>query len=365
MTTRFRYRPALLGLVVAAALAAGACKADRSAEPAPQVNVAQGSEATAQAPAQLPVDEKPYQLEEAPGAATADSQSSLPPPALQPPGEAHQEPQVVVVEPEPHRDGTTRPKSANLEARERRLAQRQAELEAREARLRREREALDQDRSEQADVDRQAEPAPEEVPEDVQEPVVAPEPEPVREEPRRIEATVPAGTTLEAELTRSVSSRTAAVGDTFRARVAQGVHQDGLLAIPAGSELVGEVTEVSSLKRVGGQARLGLRFTDLVLPSGETVPISASFVEQGRSETRRDAATIGGAAEGGAILGRILNQGNKTKGGVIGAIIGAAAGTAIASRTPGQDVTIAEGTTVSVRLDQSVEIRRRVSGRDQ
>jgi type IV secretory pathway VirB10-like protein len=351
-----RYSPALLGLVAAAALAAGGCKGDRE-RPAEPIQVAQGTEDAAPAvpgqpvEGQLPVDEKPYQLEEAPG---ATSPGSLPPPALQPPGEPHQEPQVVVVEPEPRRNGTNSSKSASLEARERQLAQRQAELEAREERLRREREEIDRDR-EQAE----AGPAPEEAAEEVQEPVVAPEPEPVREEPRRIEATVPAGTTLEAEFTRSVSSETAEVGDTFRARVARGVHEDGVLAIPAGSELVGEVTEVGSLRRVGGQARLGLRFTDLILPSGETVPISASFLEQGRSETRRDAATIGGATAGGAILGRILNKGNKTKGSVIGAIIGAAAGTAIASRTPGEEVTIPEGTVVDVRLDRSVEVRRR------
>jgi type IV secretory pathway VirB10-like protein len=342
-------RPALLGLAVAAALAAGAC--NRDSRPAEPVQVAQGSEAPApQAQGQLPVDAQPYQLEEAPAPGT-------PPPALQPPGEPQQEPQVVVVEPEPHLNGSNEAKSAGLEARERRLAQRQAELEAREAELRREREALDADRT--------VEPAPEDASaelEDVEEPlepVVDAEVEPRREEPRFIEATVPAGTTLEAELTRTVSSATAEVGDTFRARVAQGIHEDGVLAIPAGSELVGEVTEVSSLRRVGGRARLGLRFTDLVLPSGETVPIAASFVQQGRSETKRDAATIGGAAAGGAILGRILNKGDKTKGSVIGAILGAAAGTAIASRTPGEEVTVPEGTAVGVRLDRSVEIRRR------
>ena len=108
---------------------------------------------------------------------------------------------------------------------------------------------------------------------------------------------------------------------------------------------------------MGGQARLALKFTDLVLPSGKTVPIDASFVQEGRNETRRDAATIGGVAAGGAVLGRILGQGNRSRGGVLGAIIGAAAGTAIASKTPGEEVIIPEGSVVGLRLDDSVRVR--------
>jgi outer membrane lipoprotein SlyB len=131
------------------------------------------------------------------------------------------------------------------------------------------------------------------------------------------------------------------------------------VAIPAGSEILGEVVEAVSPRRVGGQAKLELRFTDLVLPSGATVPIEASFVQKGRNETGRDAATIGGGAAAGAILGRVLKKGDRSKGSVIGAIIGAAAGAVIASRTPGEEVVIPKGTRMGVRLDDSVRVRVR------
>jgi outer membrane lipoprotein SlyB len=114
------------------------------------------------------------------------------------------------------------------------------------------------------------------------------------------------------------------------------------------------------LPRVGGQARLTLRFTDLVLPSGSTVPIHASLIQQGRSKTGRDAATIGGAAAGGAILGNILGKGDRGKASVIGAVIGAIAGTAIASKTPGEEVVIPQGSVVGVRLNDPLEVRARV-----
>ena len=172
-----------------------------------------------------------------------------------------------------------------------------------------------------------------------------------------VPVTVPAGTRLEVELTRALASNTSSPGDAFRARVSQDVMQDGVVVIPRGSEILGEVIEAVPLKKVGGQARLALKLTDLVLPSGRTVPVQASFIQEGRNETRRDAATIGGATAGGAILGRILSKGDRTRGGVIGALIGAAAGTAIASKTPGEEVVIPEGSVVTLRLDDAVQVR--------
>lgn len=172
-------------------------------------------------------------------------------------------------------------------------------------------------------------------------------------------ASVPAGTVLEAQLLEGVSSESSEPGDIFRARIAGDVTADGGVAIPAGSEVVGVVTEAVTARKVGGRAKLAIKFTDLVLPSGGTVPIRASFVEEGRSQTGKDAATIGGAAAGGAVLGRILNRKDRSKGTVIGAVIGAAAGTILASRTPGEEVVIPEGTVVNLKLDDGVEVRRR------
>ncbi len=274
--------------------------------------------------------------------------------------------QVQIVEPTPGPD-----RGADLDARERELNQRQAQLDARERSLRtsppaprpqppvapkpKPAPAPVPDRSEDRETEEVAEapaPAPDE-------PVREEQPEPERERVTSI-ATVPSGTVMRVEFLKSLSSQTSEPGDIFRARVASDITDDGgEVVIPAGSEVVGVVGEVVPLRKVGGQAKLTLRFTDLVLPSGGTVPIHASFVGEGRSETRKDAATIGGAAAGGAILGRVLSKGNRSRGAVIGAIIGAAAGTAIASRTPGEEVTIDRGTAVDLKLDDAVEVRVR------
>ena len=281
--------------------------------------------------------------------------------------EIQPEERVVVVEPETGEDAGAR---QDLEAREQQLAERQAELDARERRLREptrtpqpppavkpapvERERTEPERTEEI-----AEPRDEELREVAE---IEPERDAREEEEQRpapLVVNVPAGTVMEVELLESVSSQTSEAGDIFRARVSSDVSTDGAVGIPAGSEVVGVVTEAVPLRKVGGQAKLGLKFTDLVLPSGQTVPIHASFVTEGRSETRKDAATIGGAAAGGAILGRVLSRKDRSRGAVIGAIIGAAAGAAIASKTPGEEVTIERGAKVDLKLDDGIEVRTR------
>lgn len=309
--------------------------------------------------------------------------------------EIQPEERVVVVEPETGEDTGMR---QDLEARERQLAERQADLDARERRLREQtRQPERQARVPQPPpVTKTAKPAPRV---EREEPVRPTEPERTeemaetrdddgreaaeleqereareREEQARLDreereeetrrpaplvVNVPAGTVMEVEFLESLSSQTAEAGDIFRARVSSDVSTDGAVGIPAGSEIVGVVTEAVPLRKVGGQAKLALKFTDLVLPSGKTVPIQASFASQGRSETRKDAATIGGAAAGGAILGRVLSRKDRSRGAVIGAIIGAAAGAAIASKTPGEEVTIERGTKVDLKLDNGIEVRAR------
>jgi outer membrane biosynthesis protein TonB len=298
--------------------------------------------------------------------------------------ELRAEPRSVDIEEEPPAAAIGDDDSAELERRERELRAREAELAARE-RVLREAERREQARPEtprtreeprpapkpepRAEETERAEPEPE--PEEI-EPAPAEEPAEIQEEPREepreaqeeerpraVEVTVPVGTAFEVEFLESVASNTSRAGDTFRVRIARDVVVDGEVAIPGGSEVVGVVTEVAPLRKVGGRARLGLEFTDVVLPSGSTIPIDASFVEQGKSETGRDAATIGGGAASGAVLGRILSRKDRSRGAVIGAIIGAAAGAVIASRTPGEEIEIPRGTVVTLALDDEVEIRPR------
>lgn len=347
-----------LALLSAAALFALAC--GRQAEE-PQADLREPAPTTQTTQEARPAEPYAVEDERIPQAALPKSPELQPEPS-----------EVIVQEPEP---GLADDTADELAARERQLAARQAELEARERRLR------EKERQQKAarPAPRPATPEPEEQVAETRPAPAEPEPEPETEseevepapeavpeaeaepepEVRTVSVSVPAGTTFAAELQDTLSSASSRAGDTFRARIVDDVVDDGEVVIPAGSEVVGEVTEAVPLRKVGGKARLAVRFTDLVLSSGSTVPIRATLTEEGRNETGRDAATIGGGAAGGAVLGRVLSRKDRSKGALIGAIIGAAAGAVIAARTPGEEVTIPEGTVVNVALSDEVEVRLR------
>ena len=337
------------------------------------------------------------------GLPTPPAAGSGPAPILGQPqtSELRPPPQSVIVDREPPPPAPSRaPDSGSAEralaARERRLAERQAALDARERRLSRQglppaggaavpgpaapvipsgaaapagsgsAEPSPSGENETAGVDGAAgAPGPAGVPGPAGapgEPGSEAAPLPAAESRERQPAAplaVPAGTAFEVEFTRGLASNASSVGETFRARVLSDLRVDGGIAVPAGSEVLGVVTEAVAARRIGGQAKLSVKFTDLVLPSGSTVPLRASFLEQGKSRAGRDAAAIGGSTAGGALLGRILGSGSRGQGTIIGALVGAAVGTAIASKTAGEEVVIPEGSVVSLKLDEALEVRPR------
>lgn len=168
--------------------------------------------------------------------------------------------------------------------------------------------------------------------------------------------TIPSGTVLTVEMLETVSSKTSNPGDHFAARVVDPVSVDGKVVIQSGSTVTGTVVEAIPLKKIGGRAKLRLEFTSLDPKSGDETPIQASFFAQGKSETKRDAATIGGSAVGGAVLGRILNRDHEADATAIGAVVGAGVGTAVAAATKGQEVTLAQGSRVRIRLEAPAKV---------
>jgi beta-barrel assembly-enhancing protease len=161
---------------------------------------------------------------------------------------------------------------------------------------------------------------------------------------------VPTGTLVRVTFQQALSSATSQTGDRFTARVVDPVRVDGRVAIAAGSTISGRVVDVQRPRRLGGgRAQLELEFTSLRGDAGGESPISASFHGEGEAQSRRDAVVIGGAAAGGAVLGRVL--GDDSESAVLGAVIGGAIGTGIAARNRGEEVTIPEGMVIEIRLD--------------
>lgn len=174
------------------------------------------------------------------------------------------------------------------------------------------------------------------------------------------EVTIPAATTLTVALDDSVDSASSRVDEPVRAHVTRSVAINGLVAVPAGSNVSGAVVQAVRSGRVKGLAQIGIRF-DKLTPAhdGETYTMqTAEITRTAKSEKKKDAAKIGIGAGAGAAIGALLGGG---KGAAIGAGVGAGGGTAVVMSTRGQEIGIARGATVTVRLTDPLKVKVRTS----
>lgn len=182
--------------------------------------------------------------------------------------------------------------------------------------------------------------------------------------PRRLPeyrtVTVPAGTVLPIQLKTTVGSETSNVEDQVRGTLRRTIEVDGLEAIPAGSVVLGTVTEALRSARVKGRARVAFRFTSVDVPGdAERLSIrTGAIAREAEGTKKKDAAKIGGAAAAGAVIGGIIGGGD---GAAKGAAIGGGAGTGVVLSTRGKEVTLPSGTNVSAKLLEPVTIRVRVN----
>ena len=179
-----------------------------------------------------------------------------------------------------------------------------------------------------------------------------PEPEPVRvaepPQPEFEELIVSADSVVGLQVETSISSERARVEDEVLARVTRDVRVGDRVAIPAGSTAHGEVTLVERGGRLKERARLGIRFTSVVLADGTRVPLETDTIyREGDPVVGESAAKIGGGAIGGAIIGGILGG---AKGAMIGGSAGAGAGTAAVMAGGRNPATLPTGTPVTVRV---------------
>jgi hypothetical protein len=189
-------------------------------------------------------------------------------------------------------------------------------------------------------------------------------PAPRNTAPRTVTSTVPSGTTFAVSLNETLSTGTSQPGDAFTATLQEAIlDSDGDVLIPAGATVRGRVTRVAKSGNVGQTAVINVAF-ESIASGGKSWPLEATVIEANpERKTRQSAGTQAGkvaaGAAAGAVLGRIL--GKDTKSTLKGAVVGAAAGTAIAMGTADVDAVLNSGSTMRIRLDAPITIRRTVS----
>jgi hypothetical protein len=175
--------------------------------------------------------------------------------------------------------------------------------------------------------------------------------------PEYREVTIAAGTALPLEMTSTISSASAEVEAPVSAKLRNAISVDGETAIPAGSVLRGNVTDVERSGRVSGRAHVSFAFNEANIRGDREDLKTNPLTFEAEATKGEDATKVGAGAVGGAILGGIL--GGK-KGAAKGAIAGGAAGTGVVLATKGKEVSVNEGTDVTATLAQPLTLRLRV-----
>jgi hypothetical protein len=172
------------------------------------------------------------------------------------------------------------------------------------------------------------------------------------------EITIPAGTTLPVVLDTPVGSDISRIEEPVRAHLSRPISVNGVTVLPEGSLVHGVVTDATRSGKVEGLAHVAVRF-DTVSPRGddERYRIETTRIDRtAHSTKKKDAVKILAPAAGGALIGGLA--GGK-KGVAIGTAAGAGAGTAYVMSTRGEEVHIAKGTAITLKLAEPITVRVR------
>ena len=198
--------------------------------------------------------------------------------------------------------------------------------------------SVDDQTSIQPDVTQAAEPGAQAVASQPPAPVQKPKPQPI---------VVPAGTALTVRVSQALGSKTSQTGQTFLATLAQPLSVGGRTAIPAGATVSGTVVNAKAKGKFKGEGELSLALTSVTVKgqpySIQTSPLDSTVKGKGK----RTAATTGGGAAGGALIGGIAGGG---KGAAIGALVGGGAGLVGGAMTGNKQIEIPAESALTFQL---------------
>lgn len=179
--------------------------------------------------------------------------------------------------------------------------------------------------------------------------------------------TVPAGTIVRARMNKTISSKTARVGDVFTITVTEPVYSsNGVVVVPVGSTIQGRVNSVRAADKGGKPGQIDASFVRVRLPNGTSRAINGSLTEfnaetesdnegtaSGKAMKNRKVIFIGGGAAGGTILGAAVGGG---KGALIGGILGAGGGYLGERLTKGAEAEVRSGAEFGIYLNQRISL---------
>jgi hypothetical protein len=161
------------------------------------------------------------------------------------------------------------------------------------------------------------------------------------------------GTLLKVRSSEPLDSKKAKVGTPVEFTVVRDVYAGGVLAIPRGATIRGEVTDVKKAGALGGSPQLGLKVNALELGGTSYALDSDPYEVKGPSKTGHTVGNAIGGALFGALLGGAVGGGG---GAAIGAAAGGVGGTAASAATPGPRVWIPAEAVMDFHLNAPVTV---------
>ena len=177
------------------------------------------------------------------------------------------------------------------------------------------------------------------------------------------ERVLASGTRIGARIQDSLSSRRNKAGETFSATVSGDVKDDaGHVVIPAGSAvelMIGQLEPARNTSQADGKIAFNVISVSV---RGREYQVSADLDPvqhhlQGQGITAGKVATVGVGAAAGAVAGQLI--GKNAKGAVIGGVVGAGAGTAVAVTQANRDVVVNRGTPITFSLTRNLSVSTR------
>lgn len=172
--------------------------------------------------------------------------------------------------------------------------------------------------------------------------------------PSSAPVTVPAGTLLRVRLNQPLDTQNVKSGTYFQATAAVDVYENGVLAIPRGALLTGQVVEAKKAGDLGGSAVLTLQLTNIDL-AGKAFPVATDlWSSKGPNKAGSTVGNTAGGALVGALIGGIIGRG---AGAALGAGIGATGGLAASAAMKGPRIYLPTETMIDFHLTDPATVQ--------